>query len=79
MIKAREKYFHQNQLIYEWEQTIDDVHIYFFPPKWALSKYQEENIKLFGPGFRQAKIKVKIESQHLTIQLDDQKPFIDVD
>ena len=78
MNSERLKYEHNGQLIYEWEQTIDEVHVYFYPPKWALSKYREENMKTYGPTYKVPKMLVKIESKHLQICIEGQQPFIDV-
>ena len=78
MNKPREKYFHNNNLIYEWEQTLEEIHVYFFPPKWALPKYRLENLKQFGPNYKLPKFSVKIESNHLKVQIENEKPFIDV-
>ena len=78
MIQPREKYTVNNQLIYEWEQTLEEVNIYFFPPKWALPKYRLENIQKYGNDFKQKKITVKIQPNHLKIQVEGEQPFIDV-
>jgi hypothetical protein len=32
----------EGRLIYEWDQSIDDINIYIKPPKACLKKYQEE-------------------------------------
>ncbi len=74
----RLKYEFNGQLVYEWEQTIDEIHIYFYPPKWALSKYKTENLQTFGPTYKLPKIIVTIESQHLKVLIEGQSPFIDV-
>ena len=56
----RHKYIHSGQTIYEWDQDMNDVNIYFTPPKWALKKYEAENKKLYGDTFKTAKINVSI-------------------
>lgn len=60
MIGERHKYEHAGQTIYEWEQDMSDVNIYFRPPKWALKKYEAENKQKFGPSFTTAKLNVSI-------------------
>lgn len=39
----RKKYQSEGKTVYEWEQTMEDVNLYFKPPKWALKKYEGEN------------------------------------
>jgi hypothetical protein len=78
MLRPRDKFTHNGKVIYEWEQTLDEVHVYFFPPRWALPKYRTDNIKQFGPDFKVPKIHVKIDSGHLWINIEGQGPFIDV-
>ena len=31
--RGRQSFYYKDQLIYQWEQTIDEVHIYITPPK----------------------------------------------
>ena len=31
--------------VYEWEQTLEEIHIYIDPPKIVLSKYKDDFIK----------------------------------
>lgn len=56
----RRKYMHQGNRIYEWEQDMNDVNVFFYPPKWALKKYLQENKKTFGENFVTPKMNVQI-------------------
>ena len=78
MNMKRLQYKHNGQLIYEWEQTLEDIHVYFFPPKWALPKYLSENQKEHGSNFKTAKIKVDIQPKKLKICIEPNPPFLDV-
>jgi hypothetical protein len=60
MIGERHKYVHAGQTIYEWEQDMSDINIFFKPPPWSLKKYEAENKKKFGESFVTAKINVTI-------------------
>ena len=71
-------YKHNGQDIYEWDQTLDEVNIYFKPPKYALSKYLNENKALYGENFVTAKFDIIIKSDHLSIGIKGQKPFVHV-
>ena len=53
--RGRQQFKHNGQLIYEWEQTLDEVHIYIVPP----------------PGITNPKhdFEIKIEAQHLLVKL----------
>ena len=60
MIGQRHVYKHAGQKIYEWDQDMSDVNVYFYPPKWALKKYEKENKQQYGESFITSKINVTI-------------------
>mmetsp|Transcript_54857 Transcript_54857/g.128243 ORF Transcript_54857/g.128243 Transcript_54857/m.128243 type:complete len:246 (-) Transcript_54857:184-921(-) len=53
----RKQYFHQGQLVYEWEQGLDEVNIYITPP----------------PGIKANMFDIQITSDHLTVGLKGNK------
>lgn len=58
----RLRFEHNGQLIYEWEQNLDEVLIYVRPP----------------PGVTGKMIDCKITKTHLTLGIKGNPPFIDV-
>lgn len=66
-------------MIYEWEQTLDEVHIYIQPPKFLLPKHKEEFRKQLAPGEKLPELEIKITSTHLRIGLKGTPPFLDED
>jgi hypothetical protein len=59
----RKQFKYQGQLIYEWEQTIDEVYIYVFPP----------------PDMPGSALDVKISSSALAVGVKGNPPFISED
>ena len=76
--KGRQAFTCQGQKIYEWDQTIDEINIYIQPPKYVLKKYEEETKKKLQPGQSLPKLEVKIETEHVTIGVSGEKPYISV-
>lgn len=58
----RIKYEFQGRTIYEWEQSLTDVHMYVQPP----------------PGVTAKMISCKITAHQLTLGIKGNPPFIDV-
>eukprot|EP00326_Haptolina_ericina_P028778 CAMPEP_0181169302 /NCGR_PEP_ID=MMETSP1096-20121128/742_1 /TAXON_ID=156174 ORGANISM="Chrysochromulina ericina, Strain CCMP281" /NCGR_SAMPLE_ID=MMETSP1096 /ASSEMBLY_ACC=CAM_ASM_000453 /LENGTH=142 /DNA_ID=CAMNT_0023256751 /DNA_START=78 /DNA_END=505 /DNA_ORIENTATION=- len=58
----RLKYEYQGRTIYEWEQSLEDVHMYIAPP----------------PGVTAKMLDCKITASRLTLGLKGNPPFIDV-
>mmetsp|Transcript_66489 Transcript_66489/g.182355 ORF Transcript_66489/g.182355 Transcript_66489/m.182355 type:complete len:114 (-) Transcript_66489:441-782(-) len=59
----RLKYEYQGRTIYEWEQTLEDVHMYVQPP----------------PGVTAKMMDCKIGASHLKLGIKGNPPFIDED
>jgi hypothetical protein len=51
--EKRKQYYHQGQLVYEWEQSLDEVNIYINPP----------------PGVPVSAFDIEITSTHITLGL----------
>lgn len=75
----RQAFYHNNNLVYEWDQTIDEVNIYIKPPKYVLKKYEDEVRKNLKPGQKMPKLEIKIDSKHVKISITDQQPYINDD
>ncbi|KAH9253703.1 hypothetical protein BASA81_008321 [Batrachochytrium salamandrivorans] len=63
MLPTRIKFSHEGRVVYEWEQTIDEVRIYISPPPGVLAKH----------------LSVDIASNHLRVGLKGNPPFLDHD
>eukprot|EP00918_Siedleckia_nematoides_P100670 GHVU01219926.1.p1 GENE.GHVU01219926.1~~GHVU01219926.1.p1 ORF type:complete len:108 (+),score=13.50 GHVU01219926.1:42-326(+) len=59
---GRQKFIHEGNVIYEWEQTLTDVYIYMKPPE----------------GVKKNDMDIKIMPRHLKIGLKNARPFLDV-
>ncbi len=66
------------QLVYEWEQSIDDIIIYIKPPQVLLPKYRDQFLKQLKPGEQLPKLEIKIDPDRIRVGIKDTKPFIDV-
>eukprot|EP00918_Siedleckia_nematoides_P100671 GHVU01219927.1.p1 GENE.GHVU01219927.1~~GHVU01219927.1.p1 ORF type:complete len:121 (+),score=17.17 GHVU01219927.1:42-365(+) len=58
---GRQKFIHEGNVIYEWEQTLTDVYIYMKPPE----------------GVKKNDMDIKIMPRHLKIGLKNARPFLD--
>ncbi|KAL4494138.1 hypothetical protein ABPG72_016094 [Tetrahymena utriculariae] len=74
--QSRQKFMHNGQTVYQWDQTIDDVNIYIQPPKFVLKKYENEVRKQLQPGQPMPKLEIIIEPRHLKIGIKGNPPFI---
>ena len=77
MNNKRKQFIHNGQLIYEWDQNIEELNIYIKPPKIALPMYLSENKKKYGNNFQTQKFEIEIKPNHLKIGIKTEKPFID--
>lgn len=78
MEENRLAFKHNGVTIYEWDQNLEEINVYFKPPKYALPKYLKENKATYGENFVTAKFEIVIKPDHLTLGIKGQKPFIDV-
>ena len=58
----RIKYQHNGQTVYEWEQSLEEVHCYISPP----------------PGTKARALDIDISSRHLRVGIKGNPPFINV-
>lgn len=59
--KPRQRFEHNGVLIYEWEQSLEEVLVYVRPP----------------PGVKAAQISCTIKPRHLTLGIKGLPPFLD--
>lgn len=57
---TRLSYAHEGKVIYEWEQTLEDLHVYIQPP----------------PNVTAKMLQCKIGSTTMTLGLEDNPPFM---
>ena len=60
---GRHEFKHNGETIYEWEQNLDEGHLYMTPP----------------PGISKHDFEIKFEPKHLKVGLKATKPFLDED
>jgi hypothetical protein len=70
---------HDGQLIYEWEQSLEEVFIYIKTPDCLLSKNKDEIRRNLKPGQEMPKLEVKFLTNHLKIGIKNLPPYIDED
>ena len=58
----RHKYTHNGRVIYEWDQTLTEVNIYITVPT----------------GVRAKNLVVNIQTQHLSVGIKGNPPYLDV-
>lgn len=61
--EGRLQFVHKGQVVYEWEQSLEEVNIYISTP----------------PGVTRPMLEVTIEHKHLRVGLKANPPFIDED
>jgi hypothetical protein len=58
----RIKYEHQGRVVYEWEQSLEEIHCYIAPP----------------PGIAARQFDIHIAAKHLRVGIKGNPPFLDV-
>ena len=74
---GRQKFMHGDQVIYEWEQDLNEVNIYITPPEFMLSKNKEIIKQNLKPGQKVPKFNITITNKHVKIGVDQNPPYID--
>lgn len=74
--RGRQQFKAGDQVVYEWEQTLEEVIMYFKPPQWSLPKYQKELKKNLQPGQVLPSIFVNIERDHIEVGVRPNPPFL---
>lgn len=74
----RQQFIHKGQLVYEWDQTIDDVNIYIRPPPFLLPKNRSAYQAQLPQGQQLPKLEVKITASRLQVGMTGNPPYLDV-
>ena len=75
--QGRHQFKHQDRVVYEWDQTLEEINIYIAPPDFMLKKNREQVMAQLGPGQKMPSFDIKIKPKHLTIGILGNPPFID--
>lgn len=76
---GRIPYYHNKQLVYEWEQNLEEVLIYIKAPDCLLEKNKEIIRKNLKPGQQMPKLTVTITTTHLIVGLVGLPPYLSED
>lgn len=74
--QGRQKFIYDGQVIYEWEQTLEDVLIYIKTPEVLLEKNKEIVRKNLKVGQKMPKLEVEFKCDNLKIQISGADPYI---
>jgi hypothetical protein len=77
--KGRIPFYHGKQLVYEWEQNLEEVLVYIKAPECILPKYREQVKKNLQPGQQMPKLDIKITPTHLSVGLIGLPPYLSED
>lgn len=77
--KGRQQYCYNDNPVYEWEQTLEDVFVYIKTPECLLDKFKDEIKKSLKPGQQLPKLEVVFTPKHLTVSLKGFPAYLDED
>jgi hypothetical protein len=69
-------FYYKDQLVYEWEQTLEEIFIYIKAPECILEKNRDIIKKNLKPGEKLPKLEVKFTSTHLTVGISGCPPYL---
>jgi hypothetical protein len=76
--KGRQQYTYNGQVVYEWEQNLEEVLIYIKAPDCLLEKNREIIKQNLKPGETLPKLDVVFTPTHLKLGLKNFPPYLDV-
>jgi hypothetical protein len=76
--EKRQQFVHQGEVVYEWDQTLDDVNVYIKPPPFLLKKNREMYEKQLAPGQKLPKLEIKFTSKTLSVGMTGNPPYLNV-
>jgi hypothetical protein len=76
--EKRQQFVYQGKLVYEWDQTLDDVNVYIKVPPFLLKKYAKEYEKQLKPGQKLPKLEITIGPKKLSVGMTGNPPYLDV-
>ena len=74
--KGRQQFKYGDRVVYEWDQTMDDVNIYIDPPpvfKPAIRRQMQAQLQ---PGQKLPELDIKIEVTKLSVGIKGNPPFL---
>lgn len=74
--RGRQQYKHNDQVVYEWEQSLEDVIMYFQPPPPCLPKNQKALRAQLQPGQTLPTLDVQITRDTVAVGLKGNPPFL---
>ena len=77
--KGRQQFTHEGRVIYEWDQTIDEVNIYVLLPDFLMPKNKKSVQAQLQPGQSMPSLDVVIKPKHLQVGIKGNPPFLDED
>lgn len=77
--KKRLQFKYEDRVIYEWNQTIDEVFIYIKPPPFVLPENKEAVRAQLQPGQTMPEMDIKITSTHISVGIKGNPPFLNED
>jgi hypothetical protein len=75
---GRKAFKYEGRVIYEWEQSLDEVFVYIKTPECLLEKNLNEIKKNLQPGQKAPKLSVVFKTDHLSVGLEGTNPYINV-
>jgi hypothetical protein len=76
--EGRQQFLHQGQLVYEWDQGLEDVNVFIKPPPFLVPKYRKQYEAGLKPGQKLPKIEIAIGKTGLKVGMTGSPPFLDV-
>ena len=76
---GRIPFYYKEQLVYEWEQNLEEILLYIKAPECVLEKNREIVKKNLKPGQKFPKLDIKITPTHLSVGLIDLPPYLSED
>jgi hypothetical protein len=77
-VKGRTPFIYNENVVYEWEQTLEEVLIYIKAPECLLEKNREEVRKNLKPGQQLPKLDVVFSPTNLKVGLKGFPAYLDV-
>ena len=74
--KGRQQFVHEGRLIYEWDQTIDEVNVYIQPPDFLLPKNKEKVCAQLQPGQQMPVLEVNVTARQISVGIKGNPPFL---
>ena len=74
--KGRQQFKYKDRVIYEWQQDLEDVHIYIELPPVFHKSVRAKMKKELQPGQKLPELDIKIECTKLTVGIKGNPPFL---